>query len=295
MPAPFRPAAILAAALVAFAAAPTVAQPAADCRAVLAAFPVRPAEASAEIVPDGPDGCRFGRMRFALGGPAGYEVASVLVRGFPLAGPPRDLRVEARGIVLSLRTGTAVDWVTAQARVPFDVIVDLSYDAAARRLTLREASLSGEALGRVSLDGVAEGVEFAGAVPDPTLGERVGLRALRVRMAGRRWVQEFLLPTLTSFLPNENTGAAVEAAKGAAETLARDLLPRAGATGATVEAVAATIRDFPQPRHPLALDVTVRDGPPLTLGELVGGTGPDRLAALLPRLRVEATYEGDFP
>ncbi len=278
-------------------AEPGAAQVAGDrCRAVLAALPVSPAEPPAAIIAEDADTCRFEAVRFALGGPAGYEVAALRVRGWPASGPPRDLRIEARGVVLAVRTGTSMDWISRQQQVPFDVTLDVLDEPEARRITLRDLSMEGRSTGRVSLQAVIENASLDDSAPGARAAGFAGLRSLRFRLGAPRFLLDFVLPPLAIRLPATGTGEAVEAAKALAEREARTALAAAGAEAATIEAIAGLIRDFPRPRHPFALTVIVPEGtPPLTVAEVVGiGTLAD-LVPLLSRARIGAAYEGDFP
>lgn len=297
-----RPAAallLLAATALPAAAQPGPAGPADRCAAILPLLPTRPVETPVAAEPDGEDGCRYRALRFPIAASAAYEVETLLIRGLRPGVAPTALRIEARGIGVGFRTGTALDWVTAQQRAPFDLLLDVTHDPATGTLTLRDLALEGDLHGRMSLGGVAEGVrlptDVTRDVPGPDALERAAIRSLRVRLDGRRLVQNFILNGLTSYLPDGDTGAAVEAAKAEAERRARDLLPRGGATPATVDAVARFIRDFPQPRHPFTLDAAVAEGtPPIGLPDLIAAAMPDGLTALAARVRVTATYEGAF-
>ena len=270
------------------------------CRAFLERLPfLQPSGPAVAVEPVGSDGCRFDGVRVAIGGPAGYEIASLLIQGNvfdrPVPdGPPVAVRAEARGTALSIRSGhPALDWVTRQQQVPFDLVLDATYDPASKRAVLRELSMDGASIGRVSLEGVVEDLDApAGAAALPQQAEALGMRSLRVRLDSRRFIAGYVLPPLASTLPNEDPGGAVERAKAAAVRIARDVLPGAGALAGTVAAITGFVRDFPHPRHPFEIAVQAASGPVRAEDLARVGASWAELPRLLSGLRVEASYEG---
>lgn len=272
---------------------PALAQPAtaALCRALVESAPFfRDGASIAEA--DGPDGCRFTELTFGVGAKAGYQVATLVEHGVPFGAPalpdhPVHLRVEARGITFVLRTGNAkVDWMNRQQQVPFDVVLDGSFDPAAGVAILTELSVEGRAIGRTVLSG-----ELAQVDP-VTLPSGAELRSVTLHSDSRRFILGYVLPTLLAFLPDEDPGGAVERARGEAIAKLRTLLPLAGATAATVEALAAFVADFPQ--APRVLDLAVAATGPVT-GDTLGRAlaDPAEAVKLMRMLRVQARYEGD--
>ena len=72
-----------------------------------------------------------------------------------------------------------------------------------------------------------------------------GLRSLALTVDSRRFLVAFVLPSLLSFLPEDDPGGAVDRAKTQAEIAARLYLPQTGATADTAGAVSGFIADFP--------------------------------------------------
>ena len=245
----------------------------------------------------GRDACRFRKVRFGLDR-AGYEAASVLVRGLPLpeyaAGA---VRIEARGLKLSVHTGSAkADWMLQQQQVSsFDVVVDFEYDPAVRRVVLHEFSVDGELMGRVAVAGVFEGVPggagVMGMVPE---GDDFGVRSVRVQLDSRRFVTSFLLGAVVSMLPDEDPVGSFERGRAMAAVVATRLLGAAGGGAEDRAAVLGLIRDFPQPRHAFEMSFVAgaKEGVvrPAALVEAVEkGVGVE---ALLAGSTVTASYDG---
>lgn len=266
----------------------------ARCGVLLGSLVLQPEGGPPRIEAEGEDGCRTGPLRFPFGNLAGYEVASLLIRSSPQDGGagvlPASLRVEARGVAFSLRSGNAgLDWVTRQQQWPFDLVLDLGQDMATRRIVLRELSMRGEMVGEVVLSATVEGVAplRADALPAIT---GAGLRSLRLSLDSRTFLTAFVLNAFVSWLPPDNPGAAVDAAREAATRWVRDLVPQAGLAPAAAEAIAGLVRDFPRPRHPFLISIEATR--PIASADLEGATTPEGLAALFALLRVEARYEG---
>jgi len=286
---------LIRAALVAvlLAPAPTLAQPAtaARCRDLIASAPLlQDGAATAEAAGGG--GCRFTNVTFGFLSRFGYQVASLVERGIPfgpLTAPngPVSIRIEARGIVLVLHGGQPkLDWLNRQQQVPFDVVLDGSYDPAKGLAVLNELSLEGRAVGRAMLGGEVGDVNAAD-VPG-----RAGLRTLELHLDSRRFIVAFLLASLLPFLPDDDPGGAVERIKAQVIAALHVQLPTGGASAATVNAVASFIADFPHPQH--VFDLTVTATPLVTVGALEQAVSDLAAAARLMRtLTVTASYAGD--
>ncbi len=281
-----------AAVLLIFPVAVVRAQPvsAASCHDLLASAPLL-SDGPATAEPDGPDGCRFTAPRFGFGQRFGYRIGTLVEHGIPLGAldiPQRqvDVRVEARGVVFELHSGQAkTDWLNRQSQIPFDVTVSGSYDPATQDLILRELSIGGPAIGRTTLAFAATDANGA----DPA---SAGLRSLALKVDSRRFLVAFVLPSLLSFLPDDDPGGAVDRAKARAEIAARLYLPQAGATADTVAAVTGFISDFPHPQH--VFDLHMTGSRPVTGAALERSTGnPAAAAAVAQTLTVTASYAGE--
>ena len=265
--------------------------PAARCRALLASIGLVQ-DGPAEIEPLGPDGCRFTGVRFGFGTRFGYLVASLTEHGIPfgpLAIPdkPTEVAVEARGVTFSLHSGNPkVDWLNRAQQVPFDVVVRGRYDPAAHEVLLRELSLTGRTVGRTTLSADVVGVDPADLPGNPAL------RALTLHMDSRSFVVRFLLGVVVSMLPEQNPGAAFDAAKRQAVAAARAKLPQGGVAPASVDAIAAFINDLPRPQH--VLDLTIATKAPISMeAASVAMADAAAAAALVNTMQITATYAGD--
>ncbi len=284
--------AALAAALSICQVAAVDAQPAtaASCRDLLASAPLL-SDDPATAEPEGSDGCRFTGARFGLGQRFGYRIGTLVEHGIPFGalGIPQsrsDVRVEARGIAFELHSGQAkTDWLNRQSQTPFDMRVTASYDPAGQELILRELSLEGPAIGRTTLAFAATGVDGA----DPV---SAGLRSLALTVDSRRFLVAFVLPSLLSFLPDDDPGSAVDRAKAQAGLAVRFYLPQAGATADTVAAVAGFIGDFPHPQH--VFDLRVSASTPVTGAAIErSAASPAAASAVMRTLTVTASYAGE--
>ncbi len=268
------------------------AQPAtaARCRSLLAGAPLlQGGPATAE--PLGKDGCRFTAVRFGTGRFA-YQVGSLDERGIsfdPLEVPrqPVSVRIDARDIVFALQSGQAkIDWLNRQQQVPFDVVLAGSFDPAKRTVTLRELSLEGRAVGRTALAGIVQHVSGADTL------DTAAIQSLTLHMDSRRFIAAFVLASLMGVLPDDDPGGAVDRSKAQAAAAVRALLPQAGATQQSIDAIAAFIGDFPHPQHVFDLSMTATT--PVTMAMVEAASGGTAAAiALLRTLTVAATYSGD--
>ncbi len=273
------------------AAPPPPNDPTRQCRALLASFPLRQ-DGPVTVEAVGDDGCRFKGLRFGFGIRISYEVAELVEHGVPF-GPPAaptkfiHVRIEARGVAFVAHSGQAkLDWLVAQQQVPFDVVLDGSYDPARRRADLRELSLEGASVGRIALSGTVENVDRASF---PT---GAGLSALGLHLDSRRFITGFVLSSLLPFLPENDPDAAVAKGRRQGIAAARSLLPLGGASPTTVDAIAGFIADFPHPRHIFDLAITAPS--PVTINVLEQASASLVAAsALATTLKVTASYAGD--
>ena len=268
------------------------AQPAtaALCRDLLASAPLL-SDGPVTAEPDGSDGCRFTGVRFGFGQRFGYRIGTLIEHGIPFGAldvPQRrvDVRVEARDIAFELHSGQAkTDWLNRQSQVPFDVGVTGSYDPTGQELVLRELSLDGRAIGHTTLAFAAAGVNGA----DPA---SAGLRSLALTIDSRRFLVAFVLPSLLSFLPDDDPGGAVDRAKAQAVVAARFYLPQGGATAETVAAVAGFIGDFPHPQH--VFELRLAASTPVTGAALErSAASPAAASAVARSVMVTASYAGE--
>ncbi len=119
-----------------------------------------------------------------------------------------------------------------------------------------------------------------------------GLQSLALTVDSRRFLVAFVLPSLLSFLPDDDPSGAVDRAKAQAGVAARCYLPQAGATADTVAAVARFIGDFPHPQHVFDLHVTAST--PLTVAALERSVeSPATASAVALTLTVTASYAGE--
>ena len=270
-------------------AEPPDTSPAGRCRLLLQGVALQTGDV--EAAADGDDGCRFTGVQFGLARFT-YQVGTLVEHGLPLDGTlPQDhashVSVEARDIGFVLHSGQPkVDWLNRQQQVPFDVVLQGSFDPVSGTATLDELSLDGRSAGRTALSGSAD--QLGG--PDWLANGR--LVSLGLHMDSRRFITAFLLAPLLPFLPDNDPGAAVEMAKQQAVAGVRALLPQSGASPATVDAIAGFIVDFPHPLH--VFDLHVQPRTPVTLNELQrAADSPSALAALVQTLTITASYAGD--
>lgn len=268
------------------------------CRQLLEALPSSSRTDATTSEPAGAD-CLLRHVRFGIA-QAGYVVDSLRLHGLAsdfgglpeqVPDKPLAIRVEARGIRFSPHTDNRkLAWMIAQQQVPFDATLDARYDPVTRRATLNELSLDGETLGHVLLRLTAGNVA-AGRSAD--LFAAAGLTSLQMDLDSRRFLAGFALSPLLPLLPDDDPGAAVEAAKQEAVTSLRALLPQAGASAATTDALAGFVADFPHPQHPFTLSVSAANPVTANAIEAAGGS-PSQLTALLRQLSVTASYTGAF-
>ena len=282
----------------------TGAQPAPSpeqCRAFLAHVPLLELDGPAtEVVGFAGDTCRYHGVLATVGVPVGFHAETLTVRGIgfdPAAasGPPQTLRAEAHGVVVALHTGNGnVDYRLAQqAGAPFDATLDVSYDPSRKAVVVRELSLEGERIGRVSIDGEFEGVEPVGSVDAIPLGfDGIGVRRLHARLDSRLFEALYLLaPVVGTFAPSKSVAEAEAQMRqklALASGVVQGVLRAARASASTIDAVTGAVGDFPHPKHPFEVFVVVN--PPLHLPETEAAAGG--LDALAKRLDVEATYAG---
>ncbi len=160
-----------------------------------------------------------------------------------------------------------------------------SYDPAGQELIPHELSLEGPAIGRTTLAFAATGMDSADLAS-------AGARSLALTVDSRRFLVAFVLPSLLSFLPDDDPGGAVDRAKAQAEIAARLYLPQAGATADTIAAIIGFIDDFPHPKHVFDLGVTAST--PVTGAALERSAGSPAAASAVARTRtVIASYAGE--
>ncbi len=241
-------------------------------------------------------GCRYDRVSFATGLAVEYDVAVLEVRGIDFdptldAGPPMSIRIDARGID-ETRTGLSgvQQWMARQMATPFDVVVDLTFDPVAKVATLHELSVTAPVVGRAELDAVVEGTDEI----DDHASTRFGLRALHTRLDSRTFLTHFVMPAAIEFLAQPDPANDVAEAKLEATVFLTDALPRAGASKTTIAAILGVVADLPQLRHPFEFTLTTPAGP-ITMHDIDEAIrGPDGVAEMMAKMRVDATYDGPF-
>ncbi len=264
---------------------------AARCRTLIASVPmVRGAPATTEA--QGPDGCRFTKVDVGVNSRSMYQVGSLIETGIPFEPlkVPRHLvsvRIEARDISFVLQSGHAkIDWVNRQQQVPFDIVLDGTFDPVKQMVTMHELRVEGRSVGQTTLAGVLTHVSETGSM------DNVAMQSLTLHLDSQRFILTFVLPFLVGFLPDEDPGAAVDTAKVGAVAAARALLPQFGASEQTVGAVTAFITDFPHPHH--VFDFSVTAAKPLTIAMLENAAGnPAAVTTLLRALTITASYTGE--
>ena len=270
------------------------------CRDLLT--PLSPSESPpgpTAVEATGSDECRFRNIRLGLGGFVGYRMDTLLVRGIPFERPngpfpPAHLRVEARGITLAIRDQPAkLTWLSRQQQIPFDLVLDATYDPAAATLALGEFAMDGELLGHIGLRARLENVHLLttrdGAVPE--LQAPPALKSMHLELDSRTFLSSYVLPVVVNMLPDADPDAAFQ--EGRAKVIAgiAALLPASAASPSTTAAATGLAADFPHPKHPAVLDIEA--SPPLTLDAVLAATGDvARLPALLRAATIAVTYEG---
>jgi hypothetical protein len=270
------------------------------CRDLLG--PLSPSESPpgpVSVEAAGPDECRFHNIRVGLGGFVGYRMDALLVRGIPFERPqgplaPVHARVEARGITLAIRDQPAkLAWMSRQQQVPFDLVLDATYDPATTTLTLNEFSMDGALLGHVGLRAGLENVHLLTTRADalPAMQAPPGLRSLHLELDSRTFLSSYVLPLIMNLLPDEDPDAAFQTGRAKGIAAINALLPASGASTDTTVAVAQLLSDFPHPKHPAVLDIEANT--PITPDAVLAAVDdPGRLPALLQALTVTATYAG---
>lgn len=258
---------------------------------------LRPSSPPTDITPAGPAACRYDGVHLPATSRAGWDVASVVIRGVP-SGPigtePLAMRVEANGITFALHTGrAAMDWMSRQQQVPFNVTLELTYDPGTKLAVLKEFSMVSET-GSASLDGIFENVEpFDPLRPSdipPPFGSRI--KALHIHLESKQFLTSFVLPMVVASIPDGDTGAIVEGMKTMVIGEVRELLPVAPRE--TVNAITDFVQDFPHPRHPFDLSLQAA-GVAFGAGDLPLLTqGRDVQIERLKQLKVEASYAGEL-
>ena len=247
----------------------------------------------------GPDECRFRNIRLGLGGFVGYRMDALLVRGIPFDRPqgplaPVHARVEARGITLALRDQPAkLAWMTRWQQLPFDLVVDATYDPATTTLALNEFTMDGRLLGHVGLRARLENVHLLTTRADgiPEMQAPPGLRSLHLELDSLTFLASYVLPLVVNLLPDDDPDAAFQAGRVKVIAAINALLPLSGASADTTAAVVQLVSDFPHPDHPVVLDI-VANTPVTPDAVLAAVEEPARLPALLRALAVTATYAG---
>lgn len=300
------------------AAAPAPTDPAQRCRDLLDRVAYKPVGTPAEgdqedpsvgtVTPIGETGCRYtdvlvgGHPDIAGGWSPQWKIESLVVDRVDFGrsyadGLPLTLSVRADGIRnhYSRRMPADIAYQLKLVQAPVGIALDYTYDPSSDTLTLEKFSFGNDRIGRLSVTASVAGLDPGRIDPDRPPGSdalsAVSLKSLTVDFDNRGMFEIYALLPMLKLLPDgqDDPEVAVAAAKEqAAAGLA--LLTAAGVPEPTVAALGRFIQAMPQPRGPLHLAVAPQ--PPVAIAEVAeaGSDDPAKLAALLKRLNLTASY-----
>jgi hypothetical protein len=286
-------------------AAEVPADPAARCEGLAHAFPELPADAvtfeKAAVL--GETGCRYSGVQIRVNQYLSWMVDTLAIDRIDFtrayAGlPPLTLSARLDGIAYNQppQSGNAaIRYYNRLTQKPFGIALDYAFDPASRVLTLKDFTMQGERLGRLSLTAEIGDVDPALLdplhTPWPATVPAVSLRDATAYLDNQGLIERFALMSILNALPGgtEHPEQAVAQAKTAAvawiqATLA-DSLP-----GASVTALTGFIQDLPQPKRPVTMaahPATPVSVPALLLGERRPGQTE---AELIRDLGLTVTY-----
>ena len=299
---------ILAAALLS-AAGPAAADdapasPAARCKALLGQVPFVAGDVLTidRVSPQGDAGCRFSGLRLKIGAYQAWTVDSLTVDrldfGRLAAGAlPTTLFARAEGIRFSIdpEKSPAVAYQMRFTQKPFGITLDYSLDPGTRILTLREFTMQGERIGRLSASEEIGGV-------DPSLFDtrqdppEAALLALTFRRASfyldnHGLIEGYALMPILGLLPDgmQHPEEAVTEAKAEISAAVRQAMGE-GLSEASGAALLSFIADLPQPKRPIT--ITAAPDAPVPVAALAAIRPDDTAArtALGKSLNVSITY-----
>jgi hypothetical protein len=154
-------------------------------------------------------------------------------------------------------TGISIDNPEVKAVLgedPFDLAVDYALDPATKQFTLTQFSISGDALGELTLDGALDGIstDDPAAAADPTqmLGT-ASLRKIKLHFDNKGIIDKVMAFAATQ---GQDPKAAVEQGKSQA-VLGMAALSAFGVPEAAVKSLMGFVQDFPAPKGPLTISM----------------------------------------
>ena len=279
----------------------------APCRDLLAAIPLLTASArpATAITRPDPQTCSYAPLRFAANLRFSYSIATMTVHGVAPssttggAGAGKlqpSVRVEAGGIRIAPRGNPVVAYISKVGAIPFDIVLDYVNDHAARRFTLREFSMRGEAVGVLEIAADVTNVDVGDtpgdAIAAPPEIAAAGLRSFSLRLANHGFVEHMIVPALAGFLaaqaPGDDIEPMIDAQKTQIAATITTMGPQLGFAADTADALARFVSDFPHPTGVLRCHLA--SDPPLAIKP---DTPPDpmALAQLVASAHPTCTYE----
>jgi hypothetical protein len=299
---------ILAAALLSAAgpaaAADTTAEPVARCKALLGQAPVAPGDALTveKVTAQGEMGCRFSGLRLKV---TPYQVWTVetltldrLDFGRLRAGSlPTTLSARAEGIRFSVdpEKSPAVAYQMKFLQKPFEITLDYNLDPETRILAVKDFTMQGERIGRLSASEEIGGVDpsLFDLRQDPPEAALLGLtfRRSSFSLDNHGLIEGFLLMPFLGMLPDgmEHPEEAVAKAKEEVSGLVRQAMGE-GLAEASGTALLSFIADFPQPKRPITITAAPSDPVPLASLAAMRPDDTAARAALGKSLNVSVTY-----
>jgi hypothetical protein len=249
-----------------------------------------------EATPSG--GCLFRDLTIVMSPRMQFHVDDIETG--PLAGavltPDKlsELHAVARHIRFQAQTQQPlINFILSAQTRPFSMAIDYRFDAANGRLDLQRFLVTSPELGDFRLSATLQGLHAADLTRPPTqLPPEAGLTSIDLEMDNKGLFEGLALAPMATLLLHDQTDPAAAFAEMNAKSTAATtrLLTQAGASRATIQAIAAFNATFPKPRGRFHMHA---DFPaPLTRSDVAAllGKGDDQAAALKKWSALTATY-----
>jgi hypothetical protein len=286
-------------------AATVPAEPTARCKGLFQAAPELPADAVTfeKVAAIGDTGCRYSGVLITVNKYMAWAVSTLTIDRVDFdrayAGlPPLTLSARLDGITYTQppQPGNGpIRYYNRLAQKPFAITLDYAFDSASRELTLKDFTMTGERVGRLSLTAEIGDVDPALLdplhTPWPTTVPAVNLRDATLYLDNQGLIERYALLPILGALPDgmEHPEQAVAQAKTMAVAWIQATLTD-GLAAASAAALTAFIQDLPQPKRPLTLaahPAAPISVPALLLGERRPGQSE---ADLIRDLGLTVTY-----
>jgi hypothetical protein len=286
-------------------AATVPAEPAARCKGLFHAFPQLPADAVTfeKVAALGDTGCRYSGVLITVNEYMAWAASTLTIDQVDFdrayAGlPPLTLSARLDGIAYTQPPQPGNGPIRYYNRInqkPFAISLDYTFDTASRVLTLKDLTMQGERVGRLSLTAEIGDVDPTLLdplhTPWPTTVPAVSLRDATLYLDNQGLIERFALLPILGALPDgmDHPEQAVAQAKTTAAAWIQATMTD-GVAAASAAALTAFIQDLPQPKRPLTMaahPAAPVPAPALLLGERRPGQSE---AELVRDLGLTVTY-----